>query len=579
MSSFSTQTNPSTPLSGALSLCLLLGWFSALPPESSCAAGEGRTCPIQLREVAAKSAGIAFRHTDGSSGRRYIVETVASGLATFDFDGDGLIDIYFLNGAPTPGCRVDKPPRNALYRNDGDWHFTDVTDAAGVGDTGFGLGVAVGDYDNDGFPDLYVSNFGPHVLYRNNGDGTFSDVTQAAGVACGNNKMGAGACFLDMDGDGDLDLFCAHYVRLNYQDDDKRGPLVVGGFPHYRSPKEYEPDTSVLFRNNGDGTFADVSKESGIAEHSGTGMGVICLDYDNDGDTDIAVLNDIRPNFLFENIGGGRFREVGLATGFAYNADGWTLGSMGIDCADFDNDGWLDLFQTSYAGELPALRRNLGSGFFEDATRATAAGIKTFPHVKWGCGFADFDNDGYRDLFIANGHLQDNIDQYSSSTTYEVRNTLLRNLGGRKFVDVSDACGDGLLPKLSSRGVALDDLDNDGDIDVVILNSRREPTILRNDLEPGNHWIEIQLRGTRANRDGVGAHVRVLSGDLVQLEEVHSGRGYQSHFGSRLHFGLGRRERVDRVEVRWIGGGVDVIENLPANRLVTLVEGSGRKGN
>jgi len=300
------------------------------------------------------------------------------------------------------------------------------------------------------------------------------------------------------------------------------------------------------------------------------------LDYDNDGDTDIAVLNDVRENFLFENLGGGKFREVGLVTGFAYNADGMALGSMGIDCADYDNDGWLDLFQTSYSGELPVLYRNSGLGFFEDVTRATEAGIKTYPHVNWGVGFADFDNDACRDLFIANGHLQDNIDRYSGSTAHEVRNTLLMNLRGRKFVDVSDACGDGLLPKLSSRGVGLDDLDNDGDIDVVILNSRREPTILRNDSQPGNHWIEIQLRGCSTNRDGVGARVRVLSGDLVQYEEVHSGRGYQGHFGSRLHFGLAHRQRVDRVEVRWIGGGVEVFENPLADRLVTLVEGSGR---
>ena len=579
MNSFSRRTNPSSARFSALYTCLLLGCFPGLPRDSAFAAEKGRTCPIQLREVAAKSAGIAFRHTDGSSGRRYIVETVASGLALFDYDNDGTGDIYFCNGAPTPGCRVDKPPRHALHRNDGDWHFTDVTDAAGLGSTGFGLGVTVGDYDNDGFPDLYVANFGPHVLYRNNGDGTFSDVTQAAGVACGTSQMGAGVCFLDMEGDGDLDLFCAHYVRLNFADDDKRRPLVVGGFPCYRGPKEYEPDTSVLFRNNGDGSFADVSQESGIGNQVGTGMGVICLDYDNDGDTDIAVLNDVRPNYLFENIGGGKFREVGLAAGFAYTADGMTLGSMGIDCADFDNDGWLDLFQTSYSGELPALRRNAGLGFFEDVTRATKAGIKTFPHVKWGLGFADFDNDGYRDLFIANGHLQDNIEQYSGSTAYEVRNTLLRNMGGREFIDVSDVCGDGLLPKLSSRGLGLDDLDNDGNIDVVILNSRREPTMLRNDTRTDHHWLQIQLRGTSTNRDGVGAHVRVVAGDLAQLEEVHSGRGYQSHFGSRLHFGLGQAKRVDRVEVRWIGGGVDVFENLPANRLVTLVEGSGRKGN
>ncbi|MCH5378310.1 MAG: CRTAC1 family protein, partial [Planctomycetes bacterium] len=515
--------------------------------------------------------GIDFRHTDGSTGTRYIVETVTAGVALFDYDNDGDIDIYFLNGAPTPGDVSDKPPRNALYRNDGDWHFTDVTEAAGVGDTGFGLGVAVGDYNNDGDLDVYVNNFGPNVLYHNNGDGTFRAVTEAAGVACG-DKVGAGACFLDIEGDGDLDLYCANYVQFRYGID-KGKQLLVGGYPQYRSPKEYEPEPDVLYRNEGDGTFVDVSREAGIGEHGGTGMGIVCVDYDNDADTDIAVLNDVRGNFLFENDGKGRFREVGLLTGFGYNVDGMALGSMGIDCADFDNNGWLDLFQTAYATELPVLYSNTGVGFFEDVTRTTEAGIKTYPHVNWGVGFADFDNDADRDLFLANGHLQDNVEEYSDSTAYEVRNTVLMNSGGRKFIDVSDACGDGLLPKRSSRGTGLDDLDNDGDIDVVILNARREPTILRNESATGNHWIEIRLCGTRSNRDGVGAHVRVFTGDKVQLDEVHSGRGYQSHHGSRLHFGLGRSDRVDRIEVRWVGGGVDVLEGVGVDRLVTIIEG------
>ncbi len=553
-----------------LACCLVLpaGWAANAADEAA--------CPIQLHD-ATNSTGITFRHTDGSSGRRYIVETVTAGVATFDYDNDGDLDIYFLNGAPTPGCRVAPPPRNALYRNDGDWHFSDVTEAAGVGDAGFGLGVAVADYDNDGNLDLYLNNFGPNVLYRNNGDGTFRDVTAPAGVACG-QKVGAGACFLDIEGDGDLDLYCANYVRFSYEDEARRKPLVVGGFPQYRSPKEYEPEPDVLYRNNGDGSFADVSRESGVGEHAGTGMGLVCLDYDNDGDTDIAVLNDVMANYLFENDGRGKFREAGLDAGFAYNADGMPLGSMGVDCGDFDNDGWLDLFQTSYSAELPVLYRNSGLGFFEDVTRATDAGVRTYPHVNWGVGFADFDNDGDRDLFLANGHLQDNIELYSASTAYEVRNTLLMNAAGKRFVDVSAGCGDGLLPQRSSRGVGLDDLDNDGDVDVVVLNSRREPTIIRNDSETAHHWLEIQFRGTRTNRDGVGAHIRVTAGDAVQLDEVHSGRGYQSHFGLRLHFGLQDRDRVDRIEVRWIGGAVDVFENVAGDRLITLLEGTGREG-
>ena len=550
-----------------LCLCVLLGWILPLPRESAIAGEPGGACPILLRDVT-EATGITFRHTDGSSGRRYIVETVTAGLALFDYDGDGYIDIYFLNGAPTLGCRVDRPPRNTLFRNDGDWRFTDVTDQAGVGDTGFGLGVAVADYDNDGDPDIYVSNFGPNVLYQNNGDGTFKDLTAKAGVGAG-DKVGAGACFLDIEGDGDLDLYCANYVRFTYEN---HVDLAVGGFPQYVGPKDYEPEPDTLFRNNGDGTFTDISTEAGISEHAGTGMGMVCLDYDNDGDTDIAVLNDVRGNFLFENDGSGKFREIGLMAGMAYSIDGMVLGSMGIDCGDYDNDGWLDLFQTAYSSELPALYRNTGIGFFEDVTRAAGAGIGTYPHVNWGTGFVDFDNDGDRDLFIANGHLQDNVQLYSDSTSYEVPNTLLMNTGNGKFVDVSKECGDGLLPELSSRGTGFDDLDNDGDVDVVILNSRREPTIIRNDTHNANHWIQIRLRGLKTNRDGVGAHVKVTAGDLAQLDEVHSGRGYQSHHGTRLHFGLGKRDHVDRIEVRWIGGGTDVVEDIGVDQLLTIVE-------
>ena len=413
-----------------------------------------------------------------------------------------------------------------------------------------------------------MANFGPNVLYQNDGDGTFEDVTAKAGVGAG-DKVRAGACFLDIEGDGDLDLYCANYVRFTYEN---HVDLAVGGFPQYVGPKDYEPEPDTLFRNNGDGTFTDISTEAGISEHAGTGMGMVCLDYDNDGDTDIAVLNDVRGNFLFENDGSGKFREIGLMAGMAYSIDGMVLGSMGIDCGDYDNDGWLDLFQTAYSSELPALYRNTGIGFFEDVTRAAGAGIGTYPHVNWGTGFVDFDNDGDRDLFIANGHLQDNVQLYSDSTSYEVPNTLLMNTGNGKFVDVSNVCGDGLLPVLSSRGTGFDDLDNDGDVDVVILNSRREPTIIRNDTHNANHWIQIRLRGLKTNRDGVGAHVKVTAGDLAQLDEVHSGRGYQSHHGTRLHFGLGKRDHVDRIEVRWIGGGTDVVEDIGVDQLLTIVE-------
>jgi len=531
---------------------------------------EAATCSIQLRDVT-RQTGIAFVHTDGSSGARYIVETVSAGLALFDYDGDGDEDIYFLNGAPLPGARMDPPPRNALYRNDGGWKFTDVTLEAGVGDTGYGLGVCVGDYNNDGHPDIYVNNFGPNVLYRNNGDGTFTDVTREAGVAAG-DQVGAGAAFLDMDGDGDLDLFVSNYVAFNFQN---HQISHMSGFPAYVGPLNYPPTANVLYRNNGNGTFADVSVASGIAGHLGTGMGMICADYDGDGDTDIFVGNDLAANFLFQNDGTGRFTEVGLISGLAYDALGNVHGTMAVECADWNHDGWLDFFTTSYQRQLATLYESKQGVYFEDVTRQTGAGADTYPHVTWGTGFVDFDNDGHRDLFIACGHLIDNVDQFDDTTSYLARNIVLQNLGQGRFVNVSDQCGDGLLPKLSSRGAVFGDLDNDGDLDVVILNSRREPTILRNESAAGHRWLQVQLRGTRSNRDGIGARVTVVAGDLTQIDEVHSGRSYQSDFGKRLHFGLGRRRTVDRVQVNWIGGGVDVIRNVQVNQVLTMVQGHG----
>ncbi|MCR4411527.1 MAG: CRTAC1 family protein [Thermoguttaceae bacterium] len=557
-------------------LVAALAAVAAYAPSGDCRA----QCPIQLKDMTAE-VGLDFVHTDGSSGRRFVIEPMSAGLATFDYDGDGLVDLYFVNGAPLPGMQVDRPPKNRLYRNLGAWKFRDVTDAAGVGDTGYGLAVAIGDYDNDGRPDIYLSNYGANVLYRNNGDGTFTDVTPRAGVATGNDipaekKVGAGVSFLDIDADGNLDIYCANYMR--FAPSDNKVP-VVDGIPRYSGPKDFDPEHDMLFRNNGDGTFTDISAPAGIASYRGTGMGIVCLDFDDDRDTDIVVMNDLRRNFLFENDGKGKFKELALGAGVAFNVDGMERGSMGIDAADFDNDGRIDLYQTSFGKELPTLYRNTGDGMFDDVTRSRGAGAGLYQHVKWGLGFADFDNDGFRDLYVANGHLDDNVHLFDDSTSYYVRNTVLRNTGGR-FTNVSDVCGDGTRPELSSRGVALDDLDNDGRIDIVVLNSRRESTLVRNVSPQGaTHWLQVRLQGTRSNRDGVGARVDVVAGDLRLVDEVHSGRGYQSHFGSRLHFGLGGRNRVDRVTVRWIGGGVDVVENIEADQLITIVEGSRPKAS
>jgi hypothetical protein len=437
-----------------------------------------------------------------------------------------------------------------------------------VSQTGYGLGVTAADFDNDGFQDLYVSNYGPNVLYHNNGDGTFTDVTATAGVGRG-AKVGAGVVFLDIDLDGDLDLYVANYVKFTFEN---HVVHQVDGYPQYVGPRDYQPESHELFRNNGDGTFTDISDPGGISQHPGSGMGIVGGDYDGDGAPDLFVLNDVHRNFFFRNDGKGKFEEVGLQVGAAYNGNGEELGSMGVDCGDFDNDGWLDFVMTSYQGELPVLYRNLGNGLFEDVTAATNAGSGLKAHVKWGVGLVDFDNDGHRDLFYACGHLQDNIELRDDSTAYRVRNVLLRNTGQGKFVDVTRQCGDGLQPVESSRGAAFDDLDNDGRIDAVVLNARAAPTILRNDSTPRQHWLALRLIGRTGNRDAVGAHVRVQAGDRSQVDEVHSGRSYQSHYGMRLHFGLGPRDRADRVEVRWPGGGREVWKNVPVDRLGTLIE-------
>lgn len=555
-------------LLAALTLASLGCRHDATKSESPKTAGV-----MQFHNVSA-SCGIDFVHNDGSSGRRFIVEPMSAGLALFDYDGDGLIDIYFLNGAAMPGTQLKVPPRNRLYRNLGDWQFRDVTDHAGVGDTGFGLGVTVGDYNNDGFQDLYLNNQGPNVFYQNNGDGTFTDITTAAGVRNG-AVVGAGAGFLDMDADGDLDLYVANYLKFELE---KHVPRMFRGHPSYPSPRDFLPVPDALFRNNGDGSFTDVSKASGVASVAGTGMGMICADCDDDGDTDVFVLNDVAENFFFQNDGRGNFEEAGTLVGLAYNNFGDENASMGVDSGDMDNDGLVDFFMTSYQGELPVYYHNLGGGLFEDMTQRTRAGITAFPYVNWGVGLVDFDNDMDLDIFIANGHTEDNVDLYDNNTSYKAQNFVLMNTGtGREFVDVSDQCGDGLQPVKASRGAGFDDLDNNGTVDCVIQNSREAPTILRNDTRNANHWLEIRLYGTQASRDAVGSKVLVHMGAITRVAEVHAGRGYQSHFGTRLYFGLGSHHAVDQVEVHWLGGGVDRVGPLDADQRVVIIQGHGQR--
>ncbi len=543
--------------------------------------------PFLLTDVTGDS-GLGFQHCDGSSGKHYLVESVAAGLASFDYDSDGRIDVYFLNGAPLPinaspqsashqsashqsaSSGVDNPaqPVNQLFRNRGKFQFVDVTGASGLGDAGFGLGVCVGDYNSDGFPDVYLSNYGPNGLYCNNGDGTFTAIMDQPSLECG-DKVGGGCCMLDIDGDGDLDIYAASYIHMDYS----IAPSYFRGRNVYGGPLLFAKQTDNLLQNQADGSFRDVTATAGIDTVTEWGMGTICFDYDQDGDTDIFVANDSTKNTLWQNDGNGKFTDVALLSGIAYDYRGDPQGSMGIDVADFDGDLWPDLFQTSYTKQLPTLYQNMQGTFFQDVTLKSGAGAGMFYAVNWGTGFADFDNDGDKDIFVANGHIHDNLDDLDDTVSYKIANKVLENQRRKKFVDVSASSGSGLLPVESSRGMVIDDFDNDGRPDIIVLNSRTKPTAIRNDSATAAHWIELNLVGIQCNRDGVGSQVLVTTTDGTQLLEVHSGRGYQSHFGSRLHFGLGSANKVERLEVRWHGQAVQVMEGLAANSFYLIREG------
>jgi hypothetical protein len=528
--------------------------------------------PITMRDVT-DDVHLGFQHTDGGSGELYIVESVCCGMALLDYDQDGMLDIYFLNGAPLRGASTTTPPKNGLYRNLGNWQFAEMSEAAGIADTGYGLGVAAGDYDNDGDIDLYLNNYGPNVLYRNNGDGTFSDVSESAAVSAG-NLVGAGVCFLDYDRDGRLDLYVSNYVDFTY---DNHVPCSVNGYPAYAGPRYYNPVPDILYHNNGDGTFTDVSQTSGIAAFAGSGMGIISADYDNDGDTDVFVCNDSRTNFLFQNQGDGTFSEVATVAGTSVNYYGDANASMGVDCGDYNNDGLLDFFMTNYAAELPVLYQNVGRGFLDDVTRLTGAGLGALPHVTWGLGFADFDNDCDLDLYVACGHLDSNVELRDDTAAYRARNILLANQGDGTFENITEIAGDGMRPCESSRGLGLGDLDNDGLVDVVVLNSRARSTIAQNVTDNPYHWLQIELRGTTSNRHGIGARVQLASESTTQVREVHSGRGYQSHFGLQLHFGLANDTRAKLIEVRWPSGLTESFADIPVDRRILLIEGTGTR--
>ena len=523
----------------------------------------------EFRDVTSSS-GIDFTHRNGGSGRFYYVETYGSGAAFVDYDGDGDVDLYAVDSAPLPGYVVDEIPANVLYANRGDGRFLDVTAAAGVGDEGYGMGVCAGDYDNNGHVDLYVTNFGANVLYANQGDGRFEDVTEFAGVDDG--RLSMSAAFGDIDNDGDLDLYVANNAKSPIAN--HRLCTEGEGVPVYCSPKVYPGESGVLYRNDGGGRFLDVTHPAGAHDESGRQLGVVFGDYDDDGDQDLYVANDMTPNFLFRNDGTGRFAEVGLVSGAGLNEDARPEAGMGTDSGDYDRDGLLDLVVCNFQWESCRLFRNRGHGLFEDRTFAAGLGEATLSTLTFGTDFFDYDNDGFLDLYLANGHVHPTVHRFDHSVSYAQRDQLFRNAGDGTFSEVSGTSGPGFELVLVGRGSASADYDNDGDVDLFVSNNNQRGVLLRNEGGNRGHWLSVRTVGTVSNRDGIGARVTVRAGDLVQVEEVRSGSSYLSQSDLRLHFGLGARSHVDRVEVRWPSGIRQTLEGVRANQFLVVEEPS-----
>lgn len=522
---------------------------------------------VRFEDVTSRS-GIDFQHFSGGTGKHFIVETVTAGVATLDYDQDGLLDIYFLNGAPLLDAQVDKAPVNRLFRNRGNFEFEDVTAEAGVGDPGFALGVSVADYDADGDEDILLSNFGPNVLFENLADGTFAKRTFQGGN--GKPRVGAGVALFDADSDGLLDIYFANYIQFTFDKDVNR---EIFGVPAAPGPKDYEPDTDTLYRNLGDGSFADVSDQSGISSVAGAGMGVVAFDFDNDSDTDVFVCNDSAANFLFENDGQGNFEETAVFASVAYGASGDQQASMGVDVADFNHDGHLDLVTTNFMDEVPTLYKNSGEGYFDDIGSAARLGIAN-RNVTWGVGFADFNQDSWDDLFIASGHLIEGTAAVNDTEQFESPNVCMLSEAGKVFTQVADTVA--FATKQVSRGVALDDLDLDGAVDIVVLNLNDRPQVIRNSSMTGPS-LRISLVGTSANRDGIGARVEIQVNGQSLFKERVAGRGYQGHFGAILQFGLAQKDDAITAKITWPGGRVDEYSGLRAiagNQRYVLVEGN-----
>jgi len=525
-------------------------------------------------EIPADKSGIRWTHTAGKSVERYLPETTGPGCAFLDYDADGWMDIYLVNSGKCDFYDPSPPLRNALYHNNRDGTFTDVTEKARVSGGGYGQGVAVGDYDGDGFPDIYVTQYGKSILYHNNGDGTFTDVTEKAGVAA--PGWSSSAVWFDYDNDGRLDLFVCQFVEFSKSLNKSCGTGDEGKHG-YCIPRLYKPMPSWLFHNNGDGTFTDVSKTSGIANSLGKAWGVVATDLNNDGQLDLFVSNDTVPNFVFMNRGKGRFEETATYAGVAYSGDGRARSGMGLDSVDFNQDGWMDLFVANIDLERFAIYQNNHDETFDDQAGPTGIGMATRLMSGWGLKFFDYDNDGNLDLFLANGNPDDLIEGLHSQVKYQEPLMLFHNTG-KEFQNVSAQSGPVFAKPLSARGMAIGDFDNDGGIDVLVAVNDAAPVLLHNAVGSQNHWLGINLVGTRSNPDAIGARITYQSGDLKQRRMKVGGGSFLSAHDPRVVLGIGKRTKLDWLEIQWPqpSGKIERITELPIDRYVTIVEGSGK---
>jgi len=539
--------------------------------------------PVVYIDVTHQAGLDKFHHRSGSPEKTTILETPGSGVALLDYDNDGWLDIYLVNGSTFDALKgKETPPRAMLLHNNHDGTFTDVTDKAGVANERWGFGVAVGDFDNDGWPDIYVSNFGKNRLYHNNHDGTFTDIAEKAGVALGG--WSTGPTWGDYDRDGLLDLFVPGYVKF-----DPDYPPIAGkgglppGYCQFRGvnvmcgPRGLTGEQDHLFHNNGDGTFTDVSVKAGVSDPRGYyGFASVFVDVDDDGWIDLAVANDSVPKYLYRNKHDGTFEDISYLSGFALNGDGREQASMGIAVGDYNHDGEIDFYVTNFSDDYNTLYRNDGDASFSDVTARAGIASLTIPFLGWGTGFLDYDNDGFLDLFVANGHVYPGVDKQEWGTTWAQRPLLLRNLDGTKFAEVPPATGSGLAVIRSARGAAFGDLFNDGHIDVVMNNMDSTPTLLRNVVENGNHWVTFRLVGSgKSPRDAIGAKIFLTAGGFRQRADVFSGGSYASSSDQRLHFGLGAAKKVDKVEIDWPDGNKQEISVPSIDRIYTVVEGKG----